>query len=145
MGTEGRSAEIVLAALTQNARKVFKLLLMYQVRASSSRRRPRLSIMHPLPRSMPTPTCLLSHVRGARVCCVCAQLENPGARGLAFPELMKRSKAAFAASNDKALKQHLGEFTTHHLVASRTGVGGQEVLFCTLPTDTMKKVIEGLS
>ena len=102
VGTEGRSAQIVLAALTQNARKVFKLLLTYQ-------------------------------------------LENPGARGLAFTELMKRSKAAFAASNEKALKQHLNEFATHHLVATRSGVGGQEMLFCTLPADTMKQVVEGLS
>ena len=97
--TEGRSAQIVLDALTSNARKVFKLLLGFQ-------------------------------------------LDNPRSPGLAFSDLYKRARAAFATTNETALRKHIAEFTDHHLVRTRTGMGGQQCYFCSLPQDAMRVIFD---
>ena len=48
----------------------------------------------------------------------------------------------YATSNEVALKKHIAEFTDHHLVRTRSGTGGQQCYWCSLPGDTMKAIIE---
>ena len=41
-----------------------------------------------------------------------------------------------------ALKKHIAEFLDHHLVRTRSGTGGQQCYWCSLPGDTMKAIVE---
>ena len=65
-------------------------------------------------------------------------IEQPGTAGLSLAELYQHARQNFLASSEQALKKHITEFTTHDLVRTRAGPGGQQVFFCHFPRETLQ-------
>ena len=58
--------------------------------------------------------------------------------GLSFAELYTRGRAKFLVNSEATLHRHITEFTTHDLVRTRAGPGGQQVYWCHFPRETLQ-------
>ena len=53
-------------------------------------------------------------------------------------ELYQHARTHFLATSEASLKKHIQEFTTHDLVRTRAGSGGQQVYWCHFPQETLE-------
>ena len=55
----------------------------------------------------------------------------------------RAARLSYLASSESALKRHITEFTTHDLVRTRSGPGGQQVYWCHFPLETLQLLYQG--
>jgi len=69
------------------------------------------------------------------------QLKDPRSPGLSLHELFKRMRNNLSVTSEVALKGHIAEFVSHHLVRMRSGAGARQCYYCTLPLETMQQIV----
>ncbi|KAL1522232.1 hypothetical protein AB1Y20_021868 [Prymnesium parvum] len=76
---------------------------------------------------------------------LCAfQLANPARAGLSLPEWCALGRGAWFATQESALRTHIAEYETHHLVRMRPAEDGQQCYYCVLPTSAMQQIVAKL-